>query len=72
MIKDEKQRTAKIKHQASHSPENASPTGFKQKKQRFFSVFFKPIRQGVSQHVLDVADQMIEEYKSDLEYLKDK
>lgn len=41
-------------------------------KRRFFRVTFKPARQSVSQPVLDMADRMIEEYKSDLDYLKDR
>lgn len=30
------------------------------------------IRKGVSQHVLDTADQMIKEYQAVLDYLKDR
>jgi len=33
---------------------------------------FKPVRQGVSPQVLEIADRMIQKYKVDLEYLKDR
>ncbi len=33
---------------------------------------FTPLRKGTSQQVLDVADQVMKAYQSDLDYLKDK
>ena len=73
MIKDEKQRTVGMENNRSHHTKNPSHSGFMSNRRHFFRFAFKmPMRRGVSQQVLDTADRMIEEYKPDLEYLKDK
>jgi|GEM_PF-2834322 hypothetical protein len=72
MIKDEKQRTTRRGSQLNGSVNNGPNTRFTRTRRSFFLAVFKPMRRGVSQQVLNIADQVIEEYKSDLDYLKDK
>lgn len=72
MIKDEKQRTTRTRNRGNHSMRGIPDTRLIRARYRFFSKGSGPLRQGTSQHVLDIADHMIEEYKSDLDYLKDK
>jgi hypothetical protein len=73
MIKDEKQRISRKGIQLQYPIRSNNPTGrFTRTRRNIFRAAFKPVRKGVSQQVLDVADQVIKEYQSDLDYLKDK
>ncbi len=72
MIKDKKQSTTEMGSRQSHSISDDSSARFIRIRWGFFRSAFKPTRRGLSQQVLDTADQMIKEYQPDLEYLKDK
>jgi hypothetical protein len=72
MIKSEKQGTTRMGDRVNHLIRGVPTTRSASIKRRLFHIAFKPARQGISQHVLDTADRMIEEYKSDLDYLKDR
>lgn len=67
MIKDERQRTGKkIEYHAI--PENLSPD----QKRRAHRAIQQSRKNGVSPIVLDIVNSMIQQYQSDLDYLKDK
>jgi hypothetical protein len=72
MIKDEMQRTMRVGDRENHLTRDIPNSRSIPIRRRLFRVTFKPVRRGMSQRVLDTADRMIEEYKSDLDYLKDR
>jgi hypothetical protein len=72
MIKDEKQRTTRIRDRVNHVTRDTPTARSIPTRQRLFHITFKLARQDISQQALDTADRMIEEYKPDLDYLKDR
>jgi hypothetical protein len=72
MIKDEKRRTTKMMGLVNRLIRDIPTTRSVPIRGHLFRISSEPVRQGASQQVLDVADRMIEEYKSDLDYLKDR
>jgi hypothetical protein len=72
MIKDEKQRTTRVRDRVNYLTRDIPTARSIPIRRRLFHVAFKPVRQDISQQVLDTADRMIEEYKYDLDYLKDR
>ena len=73
MIKGEKQRTMRVGDRVNHlTREIPTARSISIRRRRLFHITFKPVRKDTSQQVLDTADRMIEEYKSDLDYLKDR
>ena len=70
MIKGEKQKV-RNKRASDRSSNDTLPAHNARTNQTSAHRSFQPIRQGVSQRVLHIAEQMIQEYQSDLDYLKD-
>jgi len=76
MIKNEQQRTAVTRGKVNNRAKGAAGSSDVHAKQNSFRVSakhsVKPVRQNVSQKVMDAAERMMKEYEADLEYLKDK
>ena len=70
VIKDEMQRIMRIGDRENHLTRDTPTSRPIPIKSRRFQI--KPMRHGISRQVLDTADRMIKEYKSDLDYLKDR
>ena len=80
MIKDEQQRTAVTRGKGNNRAKGVNDSSHVQVRQNFLRRTLrvstrqdtKPVRQNVSQKVIDAAERMMKEYEADLEYLKDK
>lgn len=72
MIKSEKQGTTWKKRNTNFSDTSVHPKRFPRIKKHFPFFTFKPVRQGVSPEVMNIADRLIKEYEDDFDYLKDK